>query len=221
MTPRSLSKILDGQGINHSIKYDTLIVYGDLVLKDIEHPISIHHPNLWVRGDVLIDNCPGITSLPSETLEANNIAITNCASIQAWPTKIYADTVNVYSCSGYKSLFDSEIYADDLISDCPGHSQDIGNVLAFRIKHDGDGKFDAVVYDNQGKIIWNLDYIRSVALHEMGFLKDIRCPREIGSYLREISLISDSSKVFAEEVALQYWKSFTDSKNQLSEMSLT
>lgn len=207
MQSKAIRKILDEQQINYSIKYDTMIVYGDLILSNIKDDISFPHEHLWVRGKVLIENCPHLTALPLEVIEADKIEIKSCQHLEQWPKKLYADNITLLLNSGKASLFESEIYSDTLISDHPAHSQDYTNIYSYLIKSDDPKNFLSFVSDSTGNIIWKLDSTMAMTLHEMGYLKDIRSPAEIGSYLREIGMLESNAKVFNHYDAKSLWES--------------
>lgn len=219
MEARAVRKILDDQDINYSIKYDTMIVYGDLILKDISEDISFPHEHLWVRGDVIIENCPSLTNLPVDAIEANVINIKGCASIQNWPKKLYADNIVLLGNAGKQSLFETEIFSDHLTSDHPAHLQDFTNILGYYIQNDDTDKFTSFVLDSAGNPIWRLNSKMAMTLHEMGYLKDIRSSVEIGSYLREIGMIDQYAKLLPIEDAKSVWAAVNQSAEKTSALS--
>lgn len=206
-----IRKILDRQRINYSIKYDTMIIYGNLELKGIQEDISFPHEHLWVRGSVEIENCPLLKNLPSDVIEANRIEIKNCNSISTWPKKLYADDVVLLENSGRASLFNTEIYSDSLLSDHPAHTQNNLNIYGYSVRNNEDDKFLALVSDLDGNVLWRLDATNAMTLHEMGYLKDIRSSAEVGSYLREIGVLDSNSKLFPIQDARNIWSSIEKS----------
>lgn len=205
MASKPIREILRERGLNFSVKHDILIVFGDLALDEEKGDIHFCQPNLWVRGNLTITNCKHMTTLPLESIDGQSIRITNSESITVWPSKLYADTVQITRCGSYEDLHDSEIFADELISDCPGHAQPAGNVFGYRILVDRDNKFYAELRNVFGQCLWAVNTLDSIALHEMGLLKDIRKANDIGSYAKEMGIIPSDAKVFAYEDAVAYW----------------
>lgn len=209
MRTQTLQELLRERGINSKIMYDTLIVYGNFVLHDHHKPIDFQQPNVIVRGICDINNCSALKILPEESIQADQLEIQNCTNIMNWPEKLASDElIKIRNCGGYDTLFDTKIFCGNLMSDCPGHEQDLNRVFSYVVHCDDPQNFRSSVVDYEGTVVFSLDPVRAISLHEMGFIKDLNDPQVVGSFLREIQVIDESAKLFAKDDAEQFWKSY-------------
>lgn len=211
-----ISKFIDSANVNSKFVYGTLIVYGDLTIKNSTKNIKCKADRLWVRGKLTIQNCSGEIELPSGEIDANVVEITMTPSVTNYPSRILADSVILTSISGGKSLADCEIYASNLRTDNTDLVVDPDQVYGLIVKTDETGSVSAKIFNRQGQCYWDGVPQHLISLKEYGFLKDIHNLKEVQSFCIEAEILPKSAKLFSYQDAKHAWDNAKNDSKQAS-----